>query len=255
MKPLGVQVVSLDWKWLFIYPDEGIASVNQLVIPAGTPVRFELTSSGVMNSFFVPQLGSQIYTMAGMVTRLHLQADQPEATAASRRSSAAMASPTCASRSMPSLPDRLREVGGRNAQRWSRCSTRSLCRPGEAERGGRARHLPRRRAGPVQPHPGLRSAAERSIAARVSGVKEDGEMNLLGKLDWSAIPFDQPIIMGASAFMVLVDRLHPRRGSRCKGYGRICGASGSPPSTTSGSASCTSCWRSSCCCAALPTPS
>ena len=73
--PINVQVVSLDWKWLFIYPDEGVATINQLVIPVGTPVSFKLTSSGVMNSFFVPQLGSQIYTMAGMVTRLHLQAD------------------------------------------------------------------------------------------------------------------------------------------------------------------------------------
>jgi len=77
VKPLRVQVASLDWKWLFIYPDQGIASVNQLTIPLGTPVSLELTSSGVMNSFFVPQLGSQIYTMAGMVTRLHLQADHP----------------------------------------------------------------------------------------------------------------------------------------------------------------------------------
>lgn len=75
LKPIRVQVVSLDWKWLFIYPVEGIASVNQLTIPVGTPVSFELTSAGVMNSFFVPQLGGQIYTMAGMVTRLHLQAD------------------------------------------------------------------------------------------------------------------------------------------------------------------------------------
>jgi cytochrome o ubiquinol oxidase subunit II len=76
-KPVSVQVVSLDWKWLFIYPEQGIATVNQLTIPVGTPVRFELTSSGVMNSFFVPQLGGQIYTMAGMVTRQHLQADHP----------------------------------------------------------------------------------------------------------------------------------------------------------------------------------
>ena len=75
VEPIRVQVVSLDWKWLFIYPDQGIASVNHLTVPVGTPVSFELTSSGVMNSFFVPQLGSQIYTMAGMVTRLHLQAD------------------------------------------------------------------------------------------------------------------------------------------------------------------------------------
>ena len=76
VKPVRVQVVSLDWKWLFIYPDQGIAAVNQLTVPVGTPISFELTSSGVMNSFFVPQLGSQIYTMAGMVTRLHLQADR-----------------------------------------------------------------------------------------------------------------------------------------------------------------------------------
>lgn len=74
-KPIKVQVVSLDWKWLFIYPDEGVASLNQLTIPVGTPVSFELTSAGVMNSFFVPQLAGQIYTMAGMVTRLNLRAD------------------------------------------------------------------------------------------------------------------------------------------------------------------------------------
>jgi cytochrome o ubiquinol oxidase subunit II len=77
VKPLKVQVVSLDWKWLFIYPDQGVASVNALTIPAGTSVSFELTSSGVMNSFFVPQLAGQIYTMAGMVTYLNLQADTP----------------------------------------------------------------------------------------------------------------------------------------------------------------------------------
>ena len=75
--PLEVQVVSLDWKWLFIYPGQRIASVNQLVIPAGVPVRFSLTSASVMNAFFVPQLGSMIYTMNGMATQLNLQADQP----------------------------------------------------------------------------------------------------------------------------------------------------------------------------------
>jgi cytochrome o ubiquinol oxidase subunit 2 len=76
VRPIRVQVVSLDWKWLFIYPDQGVASVNQLTVPVGTPVSFELTSSGVMNSFFVPQLGGQIYTMSGMVTHLQLQADR-----------------------------------------------------------------------------------------------------------------------------------------------------------------------------------
>jgi cytochrome o ubiquinol oxidase subunit 2 len=77
VKPVTVQVVSLDWKWLFIYPEQGIASVNRLTVPVGVPISFQLTSSTVMNSFFVPQLGGQIYTMSGMVTRLNLQADHP----------------------------------------------------------------------------------------------------------------------------------------------------------------------------------
>jgi cytochrome o ubiquinol oxidase subunit 2 len=77
VKPVTVQVVSLDWKWLFILPDQGIASVNHLTVPVGTPISFELTSSGVMNSFFIPQLGSQIYTMSGMATHVQLQADRP----------------------------------------------------------------------------------------------------------------------------------------------------------------------------------
>ena len=76
-KPLVVQVVSLDWKWLFIYPEQGVASAGHLVVPAGRPVEFQVTSSGVMNSFFIPQLGSQIYAMAGMVTKVNLEADKP----------------------------------------------------------------------------------------------------------------------------------------------------------------------------------
>jgi cytochrome o ubiquinol oxidase subunit II len=76
-KSLQVEVVALDWKWLFIYPEQGVAAVNQLVIAAGTPVHFRLTSATVMNSFFVPQLGSQIYTMGGMTTHLNLLADEP----------------------------------------------------------------------------------------------------------------------------------------------------------------------------------
>ncbi|KAA3452170.1 ubiquinol oxidase subunit II [Mesorhizobium sp. SARCC-RB16n] len=72
---LNVQVVALDWKWLFIYPDQQVATVNKLVIPAGVPVHFTLTSASVMNAFFVPQLGSMIYVMNGMQTDLHLQAD------------------------------------------------------------------------------------------------------------------------------------------------------------------------------------
>jgi cytochrome o ubiquinol oxidase subunit 2 len=78
-KPIEVQVVALDWKWLFVYPDAGIASVNTLVVPAGVPVHFSLTSGSVMNGFFVPQLGSQIMAMNGMVTQLSLLADRPGA--------------------------------------------------------------------------------------------------------------------------------------------------------------------------------
>jgi cytochrome o ubiquinol oxidase subunit 2 len=76
-EPLEVQVVSLDWKWLFIYPEQGVASINQLVVPAGRALHFTLTSSSVMNAFFVPQLGSMIYTMNGMATQLWLRADAP----------------------------------------------------------------------------------------------------------------------------------------------------------------------------------
>jgi cytochrome o ubiquinol oxidase subunit 2 len=74
---LEVQVVSLDWKWLFIYPTQQVASVNQLVVPAGVPIHFSLTSASVMNAFFIPQLGSMIYTMNGMTTQLNLEADAP----------------------------------------------------------------------------------------------------------------------------------------------------------------------------------
>ncbi|MGV7243910.1 ubiquinol oxidase subunit II [Caballeronia sp. M23-90] len=76
IKPINVEVVALDWKWLFIYPDLGIASVNQLEFPVGTPVNFRITSDSVMNSFFIPQLGGQIYAMAGMQTQLHLMANE-----------------------------------------------------------------------------------------------------------------------------------------------------------------------------------
>jgi cytochrome o ubiquinol oxidase subunit 2 len=73
--PMKIQVVALDWKWLFIYPQQGIATVNYVQIPVGQPVQFEITSNGPMNSFWIPQLGSQIYAMAGMSTHLNLVAD------------------------------------------------------------------------------------------------------------------------------------------------------------------------------------
>ncbi|NOM13099.1 cytochrome o ubiquinol oxidase subunit II, partial [Klebsiella pneumoniae] len=68
VKPVQIDVVALDWKWLFIYPEQGIATVNKIVFPANTPVNFRVTSDAVMNSFFIPGLGGQIYAMAGMTT-------------------------------------------------------------------------------------------------------------------------------------------------------------------------------------------
>lgn len=73
---LTVQVTSLNWKWLFQYPEQGIATVNELKIPAGVPVRFEITADSPMNSFWIPQLGGQMYAMSGMAMTLYLQADE-----------------------------------------------------------------------------------------------------------------------------------------------------------------------------------
>jgi cytochrome o ubiquinol oxidase subunit 2 len=75
--PLDVQVVSLDWKWLFIYPAQNVATVNRLVAPLGTPLRLHLTSASVMNTLFAPEIGSQLYAMNGMAGVMWWQADRP----------------------------------------------------------------------------------------------------------------------------------------------------------------------------------
>jgi cytochrome o ubiquinol oxidase subunit 2 len=76
-KALEIDIVSLDWKWLFIYPDQGVASVNRLVAPVGVPLHLRITSATVLNVFFVPRLGTEIYAMNGMASQLNLQADEP----------------------------------------------------------------------------------------------------------------------------------------------------------------------------------
>jgi cytochrome o ubiquinol oxidase subunit 2 len=76
-RPLEIDIVALDWKWLFIYPQQQVASINSMVVPAGMPLELKLTSASVLNVFFVPRLGSMIYTMYGMLSHLNLQADQP----------------------------------------------------------------------------------------------------------------------------------------------------------------------------------
>ncbi|MBB6733073.1 ubiquinol oxidase subunit II [Cohnella zeiphila] len=76
-KAITIEVTSLDWKWLFTYPDQGIATVNYFEFPANVPVHFKLTADSPMNSFWIPQLGGQIYTMSGMAMNLNLMADEP----------------------------------------------------------------------------------------------------------------------------------------------------------------------------------
>jgi cytochrome o ubiquinol oxidase subunit 2 len=76
-KPLVVEVVALDWKWLFIYPEQGIATVNELVTPVDVPIRFKITASTVMNSFFIPALAGQIYAMPAMETQLNAVLNKP----------------------------------------------------------------------------------------------------------------------------------------------------------------------------------
>jgi len=76
-KPLTIEVVALDWKWLFIYPEQGIATVNEVAAPVDVPIHFKITASSVMNSFFVPALAGQVYAMPGMQTQLHAVMNQP----------------------------------------------------------------------------------------------------------------------------------------------------------------------------------
>ncbi|MGH8463681.1 MAG: COX aromatic rich motif-containing protein, partial [Pseudomonas sp.] len=76
VKPVTIQAISLDWKWLFIYPEEKVAVVNEIKFPVNTPLNFEITSDTVMNAFFIPHLGSMIYSMAAMETKLHLIANE-----------------------------------------------------------------------------------------------------------------------------------------------------------------------------------
>jgi cytochrome o ubiquinol oxidase subunit II len=208
VKPVSVQVVSLDWKWPFIYPDKGIASVNRLVVPVGVPISFQLTSSGVMNSFFVPQLGGQIYTMSGMTTQLQLQADH---SGSYPGLSAQFSGDGFADMRfiVDAVPDEQFEQWvsatriRRRPKRWPGARPADIFRFGKAKRGSRAFHISQGGSQSVQRnHPGLRDAVRRSALFDRSSVTEGRKMNLLGKLTWSAIPFDQPIVMAATGGMV-----------------------------------------------------
>ena len=202
VKPVSVQVVSLDWKWLFIYPDQGIASVNQLTIPVGTPIRFDLTSSGVMNSFFVPQLGSQIYTMAGMVTRLHLLADHAGTYPGLSANYSGGGFADMRFNVEAVAAEHFEKWVDANSQCWSGARRTSLCRSRQAEQSGRALLLSCCHSRSVQRHLERWDAAGPFIIDHTSDLRESRKMNLLGKLSWSAIPFDQPIVMAATAMMI-----------------------------------------------------
>ena len=171
--PINVQVVSLDWKWLFIYPDQGIASVNHLVVPAGAPISFELTSSSVMNSFFVPQLGSQIYTMSGMATHLWLQADHPGTYPglSANFSGEGFADMHFTVDAVPA--EQFAAVGQRRSQRSGPALDASgLCRSGQAEQSGRAFHLSRRRCKSIHRHFAIGNVRRRFPAVRLFDVAE-----------------------------------------------------------------------------------
>ncbi len=202
----------MNWKWLFIYPDYGVATVNQLPIPTGTPIDFSITSDGIMNSFFIPQLGSQIYAMAGMQTQLHLIANKP---------------------------GNLRRpvVGIQRAGISRTCtSTPSRCPPSSSSHGRAARAGRRRRSTePVSPSskpsikvppatygrvaPGL---FEGVVDEFMSGRKSQMALScfhpakhnawprltecrlMFGKLSLDAIPFNEPIIMGTGAVVAIL---------------------------------------------------
>ena len=187
------QVVSLDWKWLFIYPEQGVASVNQLVVPAGVPLHFSLTSASVMNAFFVPQLGSMIYTMNGMTTQLNLQADEPgtyprPVGALQRRRLLRHAL-----RGRAPCRRRVRRLGRDDARQPARRSTP----PATRRSRGRARTCRRStyrrgRARACSTRSSTQQLAARPRARDRRGGTADAaagrSTDMLGKLSWAAIP-------------------------------------------------------------------
>ncbi len=142
--PLQVQGVSLDWKWLFIYPDQHIASVNQLVVPIGVPIHFALTSASVMNTFFIPQLGSMIYTMNGMATQLNLDAEQAGHVSGNFRSLQRRRVLGHALRCAGGAARPVHRVGHRHARHRAVAGFHQLRRSGQAKHQRWSVYLPRR---------------------------------------------------------------------------------------------------------------
>ena len=152
-RPLEVEVVSLEWKWLFIYPQYGIATVNDLAAPVNVPIHFKLTANTMMDSFFVPALSGQIYTMPGMQTVLNAVINKP---GTYRGFSANYIGPRFHRHAVPfpgHEPGELRPVGGPGPRRRQGPGPRDLRPPAQAfarRAGAPVRPL---HAAPVQPHP------------------------------------------------------------------------------------------------------
>jgi cytochrome o ubiquinol oxidase subunit II len=244
--PLEVQVVSLDWKWLFIYPQQGVATVNQLVVPAGVPVHFSITSASVFNVFFVPRLGSMIYAMPGMVSQLNLQADRP---AVLIGQSSHFSGDGFLRHAVPGeerRARRVRELGADGSWRRAHAGPGRIRGALPAESAGDAHHLQRGRSAtlPRHRHPEDRSGPgpepgappTRVAKSRREASTDVRQARLVGN------PFDQPIALITSLVLIVVI-LGVLGLVTARAGGPTCGASGSPPSTTSASASCTASWR------------
>ena len=197
-------MVALDWKWLFIYPEEGVASVNGPAVPVGVPIHFVITSSGVMNSFFVPRLGSQIYAMAGMATQLWLQADE----AGTFNGFSANFSGA----GFSGMRFDLKALPADDYAKWiadAKASATDLDRARYAEL--------------VKPSMNVSPSAYRSVEPRLFEVDREwvraaavgvdpadapgGDLRgnlMLGKLTWDAIPFNQPIPLVTSIVVIVV---------------------------------------------------
>ena len=203
-KPLNVQVVSLDWKWLFIYPEQGIASVNHLTVPVGTPISFELTS--------VDGHEQLLRAAAGQPDLHHVgNGDAPSAAGRSSWNLPGL-SANFSGDGFADMRFTVDAVPAEQFAQWVTAARNSgpvldaatyadLAKPSQAVAPFTYRC---RRARSVQRHRERRNVQPTiRFVCTPSGVTEGRTMNLLGKLSWSAIPFDQPIIMGASAGMIL----------------------------------------------------
>ena len=207
--PLEIQAVSLDWKWLFIYPKQRVASVNELVVPAGVPIHFSLTSASVMSAFFVPQLGSMIYTMNGMTTQLNLRADAPgtflgEASHFSGDGFSDMhfdvkATPADqfatwieahAMSARPSTPQAMSPSPGRASKGVHSPSAR--LNPGCSRRSSHCNCRP----DPARSRP---TCSSRASGSSTRTFVRRRRISMLGNLTWAAIPFDEPIPLYTAA--------------------------------------------------------